>query len=123
MLEVMFKQHVADKTNWREMLKGEPAELDMQAEAKTLLNLCEEELVELESQLGKHAISLINGVKPTHIQYPVDEYPIKINSFNFDKNNVVEGTLVGIKGQYLLLDSGVINLRKFSGYNVSLFVD
>jgi hypothetical protein len=26
--------------------------------------------------------------------------------------------LHGIKGQYLLLDTGVINIRKFSGYEV-----
>ncbi|MDG0997334.1 MAG: DUF2797 domain-containing protein [Gammaproteobacteria bacterium] len=123
MLEVMFKQHVADKTNWREMLKRDPVELDMQAEAKALLSVCKEELIELENQLGKHAISLINGVRSTQIKYPIDEYPAKISSFNFDKNNVVEGTLAGIKGQYLILDSGVINLRKFSGYEVSLYVD
>jgi hypothetical protein len=122
MLEVMFKQHVADKTNWREMLKGEPSELDMKAEAETLLRLCEEDLADMETQLGKHAISLINGVKSTQIKYPVAEYPTKISSFNFDKNNVVEGRLAGIKGQYLLLDSGVINLRKFSGYEVALHV-
>ena len=62
-------------------------------------------------------------MRSTHIKYPIDEYPAKISSFNFDKNNVVEGTLAGIKGQYLILDSGVINLRKFSGYEVSLYVD
>jgi hypothetical protein len=26
--------------------------------------------------------------------------------------------LQGVKGQYLLLDTGVINIRKFSGYEV-----
>ncbi len=25
---------------------------------------------------------------------------------------------MGIKGQYLMLDSGVINLRKFTGYEI-----
>lgn len=28
------------------------------------------------------------------------------------------GRLLGIKGQYLILDSGVINIRKYGGYNV-----
>jgi hypothetical protein len=32
----------------------------------------------------------------------------------------VEGTLLGIKGQYLILDSGVINMRRFAGYEVAL---
>ncbi len=39
-------------------------------------------------------------------------------SHNLDKAPVVAGTLLGIKGQYLILDSGVINLRKFTGYEV-----
>ena len=41
-------------------------------------------------------------------------------SQNFDKSRCVEGILLGIKGQYLLFDTGVINLRKFSGYEVAL---
>ncbi|MCT7653991.1 DUF2797 domain-containing protein [Oceanimonas sp. NS1] len=48
------------------------------------------------------------------------EYPTKIVSHNFDKNPEVAGTLLGIKGQYLILDTGVINLRKFTGYEVTL---
>ncbi|MBB3104733.1 hypothetical protein FHR87_003159 [Azomonas macrocytogenes] len=30
----------------------------------------------------------------------------------------MEGSLLGIKGQYLLLDTGVINIRKYTGYQV-----
>ncbi|WP_298719659.1 DUF2797 domain-containing protein [uncultured Oceanisphaera sp.] len=47
------------------------------------------------------------------------EYPTKIASHNFDKNPVVSGTLLGIKGRYLMLDTGVIKLRKFTGYEVT----
>jgi hypothetical protein len=50
----------------------------------------------------------------------VETYPQKISSLNFDKNPVVEGILQGIKGQYLILDSGVINIRKFAGYEVTV---
>ena len=53
------------------------------------------------------------------IHFPVDSYPVKIKSFNFDKNPEVSGVLHGIKGQYLLLDIGVINIRKFTGYEVA----
>jgi len=27
---------------------------------------------------------------------------------------------MGIKGQYLILDTGVLNIRKFSGYNIEV---
>ena len=118
-LEVMFKQHVADKTNWRAMLKGDATELDMASEAQRLLTECESEIKELEERFGFFAISVLNGVEPVSISYPVVTYPTKITSLNFDKDPVVEGTLLGIKGQYLILDSGVINLRRFSGYEVT----
>ena len=48
------------------------------------------------------------------------EFPEKIKSHNFDKNPLVEGTLLGIKGQYLMFDTGIINIRKFSSYNVQV---
>ncbi len=119
-LEVMFKQHVADKTNWRDMLKGDAERLDMAAERDRLLGECKEEIAELEQRFGFFAISVLNGIAPVDIDYPVREYPSKINSFNFDKEPVVEGTLLGIKGQYLIFDGGVINLRRYSGYEVTV---
>jgi hypothetical protein len=50
----------------------------------------------------------------------VQGYPDKIASYNFDKDPLVEGTLLGIKGQYLMFDGGVINVRRYAGYHVEL---
>lgn len=119
-IEVIFKQYVADKTNWRDMLKGEATPLDMMKESEKLIAQCRAEIEELEDRYGFFAISILNGIEPVAINYPVVEYPEKVTSFNFDKTPVVEGTLLGIKGQYLILDSGVINLRRFSGYEIQL---
>ena len=119
-LEMAFKQHVADKTNWRDMLKGKAAELDMAGERDRLLAACEEDIKELKDRFGFLAISVLKGIDPVSIDYPVQAYPEKITSLNFDKGQVVSGTLKGIKGQYLIFDSGVINLRRFSGYEVEL---
>jgi hypothetical protein len=119
-VEVMFKQFVADKTNWRDMLKGQATPLDMHAEAKRLIDKCQSDLKELEDKFGFFAISVLNGVDVVSIDYPVVSYPEKVTSLNFDKTPIVEGTLLGIKGQYLILDSGVINMRRFAGYEVAL---
>ena len=54
------------------------------------------------------------------ISYPVSSYPEKISSYNLDKEAVIEDKLLGIKGQYLIFEGGVINLRKFSGYEIEL---
>jgi hypothetical protein len=43
-----------------------------------------------------------------------------VSSFNLDKQPLVEGRLDAIKGQYLVLDGGVINIRKYGGYLVNL---
>jgi len=48
------------------------------------------------------------------------KYPTKVVSLNFDKNPLISGVLEGIKGQYLLLDSGVLNIRKFSSYHLTI---
>ena len=45
-----------------------------------------------------------------------------MKAHNFDKHAQVEGTLIGIKGQYLMLDTGVLNIRKFGGYEVEIKV-
>ena len=50
------------------------------------------------------------------------EYPEKVTSLSFDKTPKVEGTLQGIKGQYLIFDTGVINMRKFQGYFIEINV-
>lgn len=118
-VEVMFKQHVADKTNWRDMLKSSDHHTDLESERDRLLKECEGEIRDIEQQFGFHALSVLNGIDPVEIDYPVTEYPTKVTSMNFDKNPVVQGKLMGIKGQYLLFDTGVINMRRFGGYHIT----
>lgn len=119
-LEVLFKQHVADKTNWRDMLKGADHETDLFAEKQRLIDECRKDIDDLVQRFGFHAISVLTGVEPVRIEYPIVSYPEKITSLNFDKDPVVEGTLLGIKGQYLIFDTDVINMRRFAGYNIEL---
>lgn len=117
LVEVALAELVADKTNWRAMLKGDETPLDLKAEAGRLLPEIQARLADLSLRFGNEAIVPLDEALVA-IRYPVLQYPIKIASHNFDKNNTVSGVLLGIKGQYLILDSGVINLRKFTGYEV-----
>ncbi|WP_163559607.1 DUF2797 domain-containing protein [Halomonas sp. NO4] len=118
-VEVLFKEEVADRTNWRAMLKGEIAPLDLIAERDRLLARLDSGLANLRERFGQDGIRVLDE-RPVHLDYPVLEYPSKIVSHNFDKHPVVSGTLQGVKGQYLILDTGVINLRKFTGYEVKV---
>lgn len=120
LLEVMFKQHVTDKTNWRGMLKSDGEQFDLVAEKTRLLEECRDELREVEAQFGFFGLSILNGVQTQLIKYPVLQVPEKIPSLSFDKEREVGGVLLGVKGQYLIFDEGVINLRRFGGYCVEL---
>ncbi|WP_431311303.1 DUF2797 domain-containing protein [Parahaliea mediterranea] len=120
LVETLFKQHVADKTSWQAMLKGANDEVDLEAQRQRLVAECAAQVEALQAEHGLQAISVLEGQPETRIDYPVLEYPAKVKSFNLDKSPTIEGTLMGIKGQYLIFDTGVINLRKYGGYQVAL---
>lgn len=111
-IEVALKASINDKTNWRKMLKNEMEEADLIAMKNQLLPKVSNLMADLD------AVELNNEV--VKIRYPVIEYPSKIASLNFHKTPEISGVLQGIKGQYLLLDTGVLNIRKFSSYHLVL---
>ncbi len=119
LVETEFKSLVKDKTNWRAMLKGDVTEMSLEDERERLAHEMAPTIDALMKKEGLQALSPL-GEGPVSIEYPVLEYPTKITSFNLDKAPRVEGTLMGIKGQYLILDTGVINMRKFTGYQVKI---
>ncbi len=104
------------------MLKGDNENIDLDREARRLLQEVATKLNHLNLQHGWDAIQRVQS-EPVEIEYPVQAHPEKVTSLNFDKQPEVAGVLKGIKGQYLILDTGVINLRKFTSYEVSVEVD
>lgn len=118
-VEMLFKEHVADRTNWRAMLKGNVAAIDLRAERDRLLASLAGGLSGLRSRFGDDSLRILDA-EPVTLDYPVLEAPTKVVSHNFDKTPTVEGRLMGLKGQYLIFDTGVINLRKFTGYEVAV---
>lgn len=116
LVEVAFKQFVYDKTNWRAMLKNDATEICLNAERVRLLEEAKQALTEVIAQYDSNEIEILDKPECVSLHYPVLEYPTKINSLSFDKTPEISGVLKGIKGQYLLLDSGVLNIRKFGGY-------
>ena len=119
LLELALKQHVSDRTDWRKMLKGDAEPIDLKAIRDDLFETCAVEVTEVKSLYGDNAITELDE-SVIDIYYPVSQYPEKIKSLNFDKQPEIEGNLMGIKGQYLILDTGVLNIRKFSGYNIEV---
>lgn len=122
LLEIAIAQHVSDKTSWQRMLKNQVEVVDLVSKRDELLAVCESEIADIMQRFGGDAIEFLPAEKEVDINFPVESYPLKVKSFNFDKAPEISGVLQGIKGQYLLLDTGVINIRKFSGYEVELVV-
>jgi len=120
LVEVMFKQYVSDRTDWRKMLRGPAESLDLTEQRDQLQAECADEIRLLQQQLGDGAITPLTDEKMLEITYPVQQYPQKVSSMNFDKTPEIAGKLLGIKGQYLIMDKGVINIRKFNGYQITM---
>lgn len=118
-VEVAFKNHISDKTQWQQMLKSEDQHIDLLAARDELMTQVEADLEPVIQRFGIQAIQPIVDAEVQTIVYPVQQYPTKVTSLSFDKSEEVSGVLQGIKGQYLILDNGVINLRRFTSYEVT----
>ncbi|MBD1573832.1 DUF2797 domain-containing protein [Vibrio sp. S17_S38] len=118
LIEVELAKHIADKTNWRTLLKEDGKPIALEDKFAELLPHIVTVIESIKQEHGDDAIKILSG-EITPIEYPVEQHPVKIVSHNFDKNPVVSGILQGIKGQYLILDTGVINIRKFGSYEVT----
>jgi len=111
--EVALKHHVADKTNWRKMLKND-------VEDESLLEWRDR----LKQYIPAEALDYFIGFnKETHIEFPVITYPEKPKSLNIQKEQHYTGKLVGVKGQYLIFeDERVFNVRSNEGFVVTISI-
>lgn len=109
--EVALKAHVGDKTNWRKMLKNDIEDASLQEWQQKLKEFIPEEAQKY----------FIENNSETHLNFPVNKYPEKPKSLNLVKEQSYSGTLVGIKGQYLIFeDQTVFNVRSNEGLVVTI---
>lgn len=112
LIEVELKQAYSDKTSWQKMLKDvRDDHTDLVSEKNKAWELLPEHLEQY----------CIEDDTITEIEYPVERNPEKVSSITFDKMDVVEGILTGIRGQYLIFENGqVFNIRRHNGYKATL---
>lgn len=104
--EVELKKHVADKTNWRTMLKNEIQDKNLVEEREKLKAFIPEEA----------KAYYLSSSEEYNVNFPVLDYPKKPKSINLEKNNSYNGKLMGIKGQYLMFEGDfVFNVRNSEG--------
>ena len=109
--EVALKNHVADKTNWRKMLKNDIEDVNLIEWREKLKEFIPDEVKEF----------VLDHNTETNLNFPVKQYPLKPTSLNLVKTPTYKGKLVGIKGQYLLFeDQTVFNVRSNEGLVISI---
>ncbi|WP_318309598.1 DUF2797 domain-containing protein [Flagellimonas crocea] len=109
--EVALKDFVSDKTSWRKMLQNDIEDVDLVEWRNKLKASIPEEAIEY----------FLNDKEETHLEFPVLQYPDKVNSLNLEKTPSYKGVLKGIKGQYLIFeDNTVFNVRGSEGYFVGI---
>lgn len=114
LIEIELAQLISDKTNWRKML-APPVYLDLLAEQR---NLARPLLKILEAKQDLQ-IEVLDPA-PIQLDYPIKEYPKLIKSVDLLAAGSYQSQLLGIKGQYLLFEQGVLNVRNLSGYALEL---
>ncbi|EMK05637.1 MULTISPECIES: DUF2797 domain-containing protein [Leptospira] len=108
-IEKELSKILSDRTAWQKMVSGDPEPVDLVFKKKEFLKTIEELDLDLDYVISDQE-------DPTYIRYPIQSYPKKIQSLAPEKHPVIEDVLTGIKGQYLLFSSGVINIRAYGGY-------
>lgn len=119
-VEDVFREHIGDRTNWRALLKGEGEPVDLVSLRDELMEKTRSGISELQQRYGVQAVQAIDDSDAYEFHYPVDSYTTKVKTHNLDKTPEVEGVIQGIRGQYVLLDTGAINIRKFGSYQVTV---
>lgn len=113
LVEIALKDFVADKTNWRKMLKND-------IEDENLVTWRERLSSFIPDEAKKY---FIENNSETELNFPVEKYPEKPKSLNIKKEGSYKGKLVGIKGQYLIFeDETVFNVRSNEGLVVKILV-
>jgi hypothetical protein len=108
-LELFLSGFVKDRTDWRKMLRGETAQT-------SLLEVRERLLPQIPDEYRAY---LLPSEPVLYLNYPVQQVPERIAAHDLEKAPA-EGRLLGIKGSYLILDTGVLNVPKFAGFKVRL---
>lgn len=106
--EVALAQRLADRTDWRALVSRDAPPADLPA---------------LRDQLRSAAPALPSSASwctaAVHeLCFPVRRYPRRPTLLRLLERPVVRGNLLGAKGQYLLFDHGVFNVRHHTAYHV-----
>jgi hypothetical protein len=110
--EVVIATIYPDRTDWRKMLQSDVPELDLEAAADSL----EGRGLELPDGVAR-----VPDAEVVRLNYPRGPDNAVLERLKLE-NGKIEGNLLGMKGQYLVLSNGALNLGHYTGYEMVLSV-
>lgn len=117
LMEEELTAYCRDKTNWRDLLTGRVDSTECFEEKFYELS----RIIESSALFEQSETPLtLSPFSPQNFLYPVEQYLAVAKSLNLEKHPFFQERLLGIKGQYLLFESGGVNLRKYLGYDIML---
>lgn len=108
--EVALKRHLSDRTLWRQMLKPLRAIPNLVEEKHKIKPLVPNEL----------AAYFSSDDTVFTWEYPVIKFPDKPHALKPDEAAPFTKTLEGVKGQYLIFEDAVCNIRSHEGFVVGI---
>ncbi len=109
-IEHALANHMSDRTNWRKLVTGLGDLEDLPAYGQRVADLVAK----------KYRQYLVADEPVVRFAYPVVRFLEKARSINFDKLSEIEGPLMGMRGQYLIIGEAAFNVRRHSGYEVEV---
>lgn len=111
MIEISLSRFISDRTSYKKMLNQKKS-------TKDLIKIKHQLKVKIPLELTKY-FTYEDYIYD--FTYPIEKYPLKIQSLNLSSLKSLEKKLSGIKGQYLLFeDESVLNIRNHEGFYISL---
>jgi len=122
LVECLMKNYIPDKTNWKKMLLSEVEGTSIIEKRKFLLDKTAKKIEVMNKGL-KSKIKILSNLNPININYPIKKNPKIIKVFCLsDNNNEYSDVLIGIKGQYLIFEQSIINMKKLLGHEISIVI-
>ncbi len=118
-VEAALAQHVSDRTEWRNLVGRDAQELDLVALCEQLRRQAAHSLAALDERFPG-ALQWVEQPMPLRFEFPVTSYAGPPIGLTLEPGVAIGGALLGIKGQYLMFDSGVFNVRRHTSYHVEV---
>lgn len=133
LLEAYLSSRFADKSHWLKMLKTGNNKMnssEFEQARQEALSLMRSGLADsntapqltaaaVRSRPDAARVEFLDDALLVNLDYPLwSGLPEKITSMNLDKFPQIESRILGVKGQYLILEEGVLNVRRHEGYVV-----